>query len=140
MADGYLDDPAATAAAFKEGWFHSGDWGALVGARRLRLVGRHDGLLNIGGIKVAASGVEQRIRAFTQVRDCAVLAVNLPDGATVGIVLVVEPGTQREQLARQFAQALGLGAATVARIVFVENLPRTTGGKVDRAALHRLLA
>jgi acyl-coenzyme A synthetase/AMP-(fatty) acid ligase len=52
----------------------------------------------------------------------------------------VEAGTQRQELVDRFAPTLGLGSSTVARVVFLDRLPRTTGGKVDRAALHRLLA
>jgi acyl-coenzyme A synthetase/AMP-(fatty) acid ligase len=141
MTDGYLGDPEATSRAFRGGWFHSGDWGALVGPRTLRLAGRYDDLLNIGGIKVPAAKVEEDVRQFAQVLDCAMLAVNLPpEGATVGIALVVQPHTRHEEFARQLGEALGLGSATAARIVFVDALPRRPGGKLDRAALHRLLA
>ena len=53
--------------AFRDGWFHSGDWGALVAPRVLRLDGRHDDLVNIAGVKVPAAQLEARIRALTGV-------------------------------------------------------------------------
>ncbi|QJW84117.1 AMP-binding protein [Ramlibacter terrae] len=49
MASGYLDLPDDTAASFRDGWFVSSDVGAIVGHRRLRLLGRKDDLVNIGG-------------------------------------------------------------------------------------------
>jgi non-ribosomal peptide synthetase component E (peptide arylation enzyme) len=43
-----------------------------VGPRLLRLAGRHDDLINLGGNKVPASQVEARVRELVEVRDCAV--------------------------------------------------------------------
>ncbi|MEP6790979.1 MAG: class I adenylate-forming enzyme family protein [Ramlibacter sp.] len=139
MAEGYLGDDEATRAAFRDGWFYSGDRGALVAPRWLRLDGRHDDLLNIGGIKIAGARVEELIRELPGVLDCCVLSLNLPAGsATVGIVLAVASGTQREVLAKALVKKLPLGASTVARILFVDSLPRLAGGKADRMALHTL--
>ena len=139
MAGGYLGDPVATHAAFRDGWFHSGDLGALVGPRRLRLAGRHDDLVNLGGHKVPASRVEAQIRDVVAVRDCAVLAVHLAGGSvSLGIALAVEPGAPRQPLARRLEEALSLGGASSARIVFMDALPRLSGGKLDRMALHRM--
>jgi malonyl-CoA/methylmalonyl-CoA synthetase len=139
MADGYIGDPEATKAAFRDGWFHSGDWGMLVAPRTLRLAGRWDDLVNIGGIKVAATVVETKVRELVKVADCAAIAVNLPGGTTMGIVLVSDVA-DREAARRTIAQGLGLGTTTRARVLFVDKLPRTQNGKVDRVALHALLS
>lgn len=140
MVDGYLGDPEATEDAFRGGWFHSGDWGALAGPRRLRLAGRHDDLLSVGGIKVPAAQVADRVRDLLKLRDCAVMAVNLHGGATtVGIVLVPEPGAPAPDMAA-LRNALPLGAGTEAQVLQLEALPRLAGGKLDRRALHRLFA
>jgi acyl-coenzyme A synthetase/AMP-(fatty) acid ligase len=140
MVDGYLDDPEATKAAFRDGWFHSGDWGALVGPRLLRLAGRHDDLMNVGGIKVPAAQLADRIRELLQLEDCAVMAVNLHGGATtVGVAVVTKPGAPPPDLAA-LQDALPLGASTEAQVLQLKELPRLQGGKLDRRALHRLFA
>ncbi len=138
MVEGYLNAPQESAVAFRDGWFYSGDLGALVAPRTLRLAGRHDDLLNLGGIKVAAAQVEAQIKSLLAVHDCAVLAVNLPT-ATVGVVLAIDPGTPEEPLRQQLAVAFNFGGDAMARVVFVEQLPRMESGKLDRLALQRLL-
>lgn len=134
MVEEYVDDPQATAAAFAGGWFMSGDWGALVAPRMLRLAGRHDEMVNIGGLKYAAREIERQLRELVQPLDCAVLATNLQGGrATVGVALVVDEGAAREDVTARIAEFLQ-GAAFV---VFLQAIPVLPSGKVDRVALHR---
>jgi acyl-coenzyme A synthetase/AMP-(fatty) acid ligase len=139
MASGYLNDPEGSASAFRDGWFHSGDWGALVGPRLLRLAGRHDDLLNVGGLKVPAAQLEQAIRALAGVRDCAALSLNLDEGAaTLGIALVADGETPRAELAARLHQAMPIPGGVVAELLWVDALPRLASGKLDRIGLLRL--
>ncbi|HEY8048211.1 MAG TPA: hypothetical protein VIE63_03490, partial [Ramlibacter sp.] len=138
MAEEYIGDPEASRNAFRDGWFHSGDWGTLVGPRVLRLAGRFDDLVNIGGVKVAAAGIEAKVRELVHPRDCAVLAINLDGGATtLGIALVMETPV-RDEVRRAIAQHLEVGATVGARVLFLPALPRMGNGKIDRVAIHRL--
>jgi acyl-coenzyme A synthetase/AMP-(fatty) acid ligase len=139
MVDAYIGDEAATRAAFRDGWFYSGDWGALVAPRVLRLAGRHDDLVNVAGVKVPAAQIEAKVRELTQVGECAVLAVNLQSGAiTVGIALAVSPDAAQEALLRALDEGLRLGPTVGAKVIFVASLPRMANGKLDRIALQRL--
>ena len=141
MTDGYIGEPEATKAAFRDGWFHSGDWGTLVAPRVLRLAGRIDDLVNIGGIKVPAAKVEAEVRDIAQAADCAVLAINLDAGQTqIGIALVIDPRASRDELRKRIATELKLGASMRARILFLPQLPRMANGKIDRIGLHRMFA
>jgi acyl-CoA synthetase (AMP-forming)/AMP-acid ligase II len=138
MVEEYIGQPDASKAAFRGGWFHTGDWGTLLGPRVLRLAGRHDDLINAGGIKVPATVVETKVRELVKPKDCAVLAVNLDGGATtLGIALVMEDA-DRDGVRRSIAQGLELGATFGARVLFVSALPRMGNGKIDRVVLHRL--
>jgi acyl-coenzyme A synthetase/AMP-(fatty) acid ligase len=140
LTDGYLGDAESTRAAFRDGWFHSGDWGVLVGPRRLRLFGRHDDLVNAGGLKVPAAQVEADLRRILQPDDCAVLACNLDNGATtMGIAIVAGPNASREESRRMIGEELHLAANVGARVIFLDSLPRMGNGKVDRVALLRLI-
>lgn len=139
MVQGYLDDPAATAAAFRDGWFRTGDRAALVGPRRIRVDGRQDDMINLSGVKVPAVVLEGRIRAVAGVADVAVIAINAGAGrATTGFALVPVPGTDTPGLLHRLAQdvKLGHGFNVQADVVFLQALPRLPGGKVDRGALH----
>lgn len=85
LVGGYIDRPEETAAAFRDGWFVSGDAGVLLGRRVLRLLGRQDDLVNLGGIKVPALEIEQQVRNHAAFDDVAAVAVHLVGGsATLG--------------------------------------------------------
>lgn len=139
MSEAYLDLPADTAAAFRDGWFISSDVGALVGYRRLQLLGRQDDLVNLGGIKVPASRIEADLRQQPAIADCAVQAVHLQAGAvTLGLAVVLATGASQEEASAQLQQALRLAGDTMVRVLFLSELPRMHTGKTDRMALLRM--
>jgi acyl-coenzyme A synthetase/AMP-(fatty) acid ligase len=139
ILEGYIGNEAATKAAFRDGWFHTGDWGALVAPRVIRLLGRHDDLVNTGGIKVPAAEVEERVRRLVSPQECAVLATNLDEGRTLmGIALVMDNAVSRDDVRRKIADGLHLNVTLGVRILFVDRLPVMGTGKVDRVALLRL--
>jgi acyl-coenzyme A synthetase/AMP-(fatty) acid ligase len=141
MAEGYLGLPRETAEAFRDGWYVSGDVGTLLAARLLRLAGRHDDLVNIGGIKVAASVIEADLVAQPAIAQACVLAVHLDGGAvSLGISVVLAPGASTAEATEQVKAALRTNPDTSARLQFVEALPRLQNGKVDRMALLRSLS
>ncbi|OLT54215.1 AMP-binding protein [Cellulosimicrobium sp. CUA-896] len=147
LADGYLGDAAATAAAFvvdPDGtrWFRTSDLGRLDG-RRLAVLGRADDVLVTGGLNVAPAAVEEVIAAVEGVGEACVVGV--PDDewgtAVVAVVTLTAPGTTPDGLVaavrRRVADRLGRASAP-RRVVVVEDLPRRGPGKVDRAAVTRL--
>jgi acyl-CoA synthetase (AMP-forming)/AMP-acid ligase II len=139
MAEGYLDRPEESAAAFRDGWFVTGDVGVQVGRRWLRVLGRHDDLVNLGGLKVPAARLEDALCARAGIADAAVLAAHPPDGsATLGIAVVAAGGATQEQVLREVQQALALEADAHARILVLSAIPRLPTGKTDRMALLRL--
>ncbi|HVE53342.1 MAG TPA: class I adenylate-forming enzyme family protein [Ramlibacter sp.] len=135
LVEGYLERPEESAAVFRDGWFISGDVGALLAPRVLRLAGRHDDLVNVGGIKVPAAQFEAALRAQAGIADAALLAVNLADGASLGVAAVLREGVAFETGMKQVRDALRLDPGTTARVLFVQQIPRLPEGKVDRLAL-----
>lgn len=140
LADGYRLRPDETAAAFVDGWFHTGDVGRIDGAGRLEVLGRADDLINTGGVKVAPQVVEQALTAHPSVASACVVA--LPDakwGQVVAAAVVPSgappPAAQLREAAR--AELGGPGVPKVLR--FVSELPLLGPGKVDRAAVRALL-
>jgi acyl-coenzyme A synthetase/AMP-(fatty) acid ligase len=132
---GYLERPGESAAAFREGWFLSGDAGALLAPRVLRLEGRQDDLVNLGGVKVPATRFETALRAQPAIADAAVLAINLQDGATLGVAAVLREGVTVDAGMQQVRAALRLEAGISAKVLFVHSIPRLAEGKTDRIAL-----
>lgn len=141
LVEGYLERPQETAAAFRDGWFVSGDFGMLLASRVLRLAGRHDELVTLGGIKVPAAQLEQQLRSQPSIADAAVVAVHIDEGAaSLGIAVVAAAGADPAGVGEQVRAALQLAPAAAARILLVSGLPRLAGGKTDRMALLRLFA
>lgn len=138
LVAGYIDRPEESAAAFRDGWFFSGDAGMLVGPRKLRLLGRHDDLLDFGGIKVPSAQIEAALRGQPGIADCSVQALHMEGGAvTLGLALVLAPGSSTETIAPQVRAAVRAPVDTRLRVLALPALPRLQNGKVDRLALLR---
>jgi len=76
---GYWHNPAATAEALAEGWFHSGDIGELDDEGFLKITGRKKELIvTAGGKNVAPAVLEDRLRAHPLVSQCLVVGDQQP--------------------------------------------------------------
>lgn len=120
-----------------DGWFATGDHGALVDGR-LVVHGRTDDLIITGGENVWPAVVEEALRNHPAVADVAV--VGRPDaewGARVVAVVVPSDPTAPPTLAalRAHVKAALPAYAAPTAVELVDGLPRTTGGKVRRARL-----
>ena len=124
----------------REGAFRSADLAAWTADGELRLQGRADALINVGGKKVHPSEVEAVLRAIPGVRDAFVLGVAAPgDGRTIVRAFVAcDPAyLSYADIASWCRQRLA-GHKVPRSIMRLESLPRTVRGKVDRAALAEL--
>jgi fatty-acyl-CoA synthase len=134
---GYLDDPAATAAAFEGGWFHSGDLATLDAEGYLTVVDRKKDMIKTGGENVSSREVEETLYQLAGVLEAAV--VGLPDARwveAVTAVIVQRPGAELTE-AGVLAHCAGLaGFKRPKRIVFVESLPKNASGKVMKRDLR----
>ncbi len=138
MCDGYFDDPAATSAAIVDGWFHTGDLGALDDDGYLSIVGRLKEIIRSGGESVAPSEVEAVLAEHPALAEVAVVGV--PDaewGEVVCAVIVPRVGSQPtlEQIQAHCEGRLA-GFKKPRRLECVEELPRTAAtGQVQRTLL-----
>jgi len=89
---GYL--PAgATAEAFCDGWYRTGDVGTIDAGGWLRLTGRSKEMIKVRGFQVAPAEVEAVLHGHPAVADCAVFGVPDPaDGQAVVAAVTAEPG------------------------------------------------
>ncbi|MGH3628572.1 MAG: AMP-dependent synthetase/ligase, partial [Sciscionella sp.] len=72
--DGYWNNPDASAEAFTDGWFHTGDIGELDDEGYLRITGRRKELIvTAGGKNVAPAVLEDRLRAHPLISQCMVV-------------------------------------------------------------------
>jgi O-succinylbenzoic acid--CoA ligase len=136
---GYRLDPAATQAAFTDdGWLRPGDAGWLDDDGRLHVLGRLDDLINSGGEKVWPQEVEIALATHPGVAEVVVAGRPDPEWGQRVVAFVVP--TDRDA-PPSLAELRDHAAGTIARfkapheLVVVERFPRTSSGKVVRAAL-----
>jgi 2,3-dihydroxybenzoate-AMP ligase len=135
---GYLNDPDTTARFFKDGWFYTGDIGALVGPRRLRVLGRFDDVLNIGGIKYLPSDIEDEIVRIAPVKEAGVTSILGESGAEeLAVALVLNPSAQFDAVLDSLSKRW-LPREMRGHIIAVEKLPRTETGKIQRHILKSM--
>ncbi|MBB3601395.1 acyl-CoA synthetase (AMP-forming)/AMP-acid ligase II [Mycolicibacterium sp. BK556] len=140
VARGYLNDPAATASTFGDGWLRTGDLGSVNDAGVLTLRGRIKNIINRGGEKISPERVEDVLLAHPDVVQAAVFPV--PDdkyGEQVAAVVVLRSGAAFDSAALQVFCASRLAKFEVPeRISPVDELPVTAKGSVDRNRLAQL--
>jgi acyl-CoA synthetase (AMP-forming)/AMP-acid ligase II len=137
LAAGYWRDPAKTAAAFVADWYRTGDLCARGSDGLYRIAGRTSDMIISGGFNIMPGEVENVLATHGAVREVAVYGV--PDrmwGEAVHAAVVLEPGAQvaaDELIALCRAELASFKKPR--EIVFLEALPLTPAGKVDKAAL-----
>jgi acyl-CoA synthetase (AMP-forming)/AMP-acid ligase II len=137
---GYLGDPEATAAAFFTGrWYRTGDLGYLDDEGYLFVTGRLREMINRGGEKIAPTEIDQVLRAHPAIADAAAFAI--PDarlGEEIAAAVVLrEEGTVAARVLRGWVAERLSPHKIPRRIWFLDELPRTGSGKVQRGELSR---
>ncbi len=136
---GYWHDPGATAAAFTpDGWFRTGDIGAVNPATgHLVIRGRIKELIITGGMNVHPREVEIALETHPSVAEAAVAGLQHPHwGEQVIAWVVTRPGHAfaGDQLIAH-ARTLLAGYKCPKQVFQVAAIPRTALGKVNRAEL-----
>ncbi len=136
----YWQKPEATQAAFRDGWFITGDM-AVVEDGYSRIIGRSSvDIIKTGGEKVSALEIEEVLRTHPAIKECAVVGV--PDeqwGECVSAAIVLKPGNSLsiEEL-RHWAKARLASYKIPKRLKIVKQLPRNVMGKVTKPAVKKL--
>ena len=139
LMDGYFDDPEATREALVDGWYQTGDLGALDADGYVAIVGRARDVIRTGGETVAPSEVERVLGSHPDIAEVAVVGV--PDaewGEVVTAVVVVRAGGSLVTVDALRAHCEGrlAGFKQPRRVAVVEALPRTAAtGQIQRPLL-----
>lgn len=136
---GYLDDPAATAAAIDaDGWLHTGDIGAVDEKGNLRITDRLKDMYICGGFNVYPAEIEQVLARMDGVADAAVIGVPDERLGEVGRAFVVpHPGAELdEQSVIGYCREHLANFKAPRSVRFVDALPRNAGGKVVKPQLR----
>ncbi len=133
VTTGYFNAPEATAQAFENGWFHTGDIGEMDASGQLHIQGRKkEMIVTPEGLNVFPEDVERVLNTLPGVRDSAVVGTD-----RVHAVLILDPATDASAIVRSANARLAdhQKIRSVSLWPYAE-LPRTDGtGKLKRAQI-----
>jgi o-succinylbenzoate---CoA ligase len=141
ITPGYAGRPEATARAFQDGWFATGDIGYLDTDGYLYVLDRRADLIISGGENVYPAEIESILRSHPAVEEAGVCGQPDPQWGQVLIAFVVlKSGSTAttEELLSYTAQKLARYKQP-RTIYFTDQLPHTSSGKLIRRELPRLL-
>jgi acyl-CoA synthetase (AMP-forming)/AMP-acid ligase II len=135
---GYYKDEAMTAAAFCNGWFHSGDLGVMTEDGYLTVVDRKKDMIKTGGENVASCEVEEAIYQMPGVAEVAVFGVPHPRWVEAVVAVVVpKPGaTLTEEAVITHTRGLLAGYKTPKRVIIADTVPKNPSGKILKRQLR----
>ncbi|MGP6171295.1 class I adenylate-forming enzyme family protein [Microbacterium sp. A204] len=137
---GYLDDPDATARAHSNDWLRSGDLAHRDSEGIYRIVDRLKEIYVSGGENVAPAEVERVLSEHPLVASVAVVGAPDPVWGERGCAFIVARDVLSADELRAFARERLAAFKLPARIVFLDDLPRSTIEKVARARLRAMAA
>jgi acyl-CoA synthetase (AMP-forming)/AMP-acid ligase II len=140
---GYLDDPAATAAALSaDGWLRTGDLGVLDDRGCLRIVGRAKDMFIVGGFNAYPAEIENHLLRHPEVQQVAVIGIPDERLGEVGMAFVVtrsgDPAVGAEILAWCRDEIANYKVPRAIEIV--DELPLNATGKVEKNVLRERAA
>jgi acyl-CoA synthetase (AMP-forming)/AMP-acid ligase II len=142
VVPGYWNDDVATKAAFRDGWFHSGDVGYLDEEGFLYVVDRLKDVVIRGGENVYCVEVEVVLHEHPSVADVAVIGVEERVMGERVCAVVVPRGDADVHLAdlRAFASDRLAGFKHPEALFLIDELPTTATGKVAKRELRARVA
>lgn len=142
MMNGYYKNPEATAAAFINGWYRTGDVARVDEDGYLYIVDRLKDMIVTGGENVYSKEVEDAIAAHPGVVEAAVIGRPHPDwGETVVAFVVLKEGAGLDVDELKSFLAAKLAKYKIPReFNFVSELPHTPTGKVKKFELREQFA
>lgn len=135
VALGYWKNPEATAAAFQDGWYHSGDLGFMDSQGYLYLKGRKKNLIVLAnGMNVYPEDIENVLLTNSAVKDAVIVGLNESDGGpTVHGILLMDDPSQAKAVIQQANKQLASHQQIRGFTIWPDaDFPRTHTLKVKR--------
>ncbi len=139
VMSGYLDRPDLTASVLRDGWFHTGDRGTVDAGGHIRLTGRLKDEINRAGFKVQPAEIDTLLESHPAVAEACVFGIADSVGGEVVAAAVRLAGGASEtpDSLRAWCRARLRREAVPERWYFVDEIPRTSRGKLAREAVRR---
>jgi fatty-acyl-CoA synthase len=139
VMEGYYNDPAATAAAFRGGYFHSGDAAVVHPDGYMQIRDRIKDVIISGGENISSIEVEGVLLRHPAVLEVAV--VGLPDAkwgeSPHAFVVLAEGATVDPEELRDFVREHIARFKVPKAVHFVDALPKTATGKIQKFVLRK---
>ncbi|MEZ5786866.1 MAG: benzoate-CoA ligase family protein [Xanthobacteraceae bacterium] len=139
LCRGYWQQPQKTAAAFRDGWYRTGDTFVIDREGWWHHQGRADDLLKISGQWVSPTEIEECAVTVPGVSEAIVVGAQDEDGLVRLTLFLVAPAEDPDALYEKVRDKLLASLSKYKcprRIVFMEAIPRTATGKVRRFQLR----
>ncbi|EGD53824.1 acyl-CoA synthetase [Gordonia neofelifaecis] len=135
---GYYNDEEKTAAAFRNGWFHSGDLGIIDEDGYLSVVDRKKDMIKTGGENVASREVEEAIYLLDGVAEVAVFGVPHPKWieAVAAVVVPKDGVVLTEAQVNAHVEGVLAGYKRPKYVIFADALPKNPSGKILKKNLR----
>lgn len=137
VSRGYVGMPDETAAAFRDGWYHTGDLVTRDAEGNCSFVGRHHDMLKVGGIRVFPLEIERVLLAHPAVAEAVVVrAEERVRGEVPRAIVRLRSGVPADPSALRAFCRDHLALYKVPRLLEIwSDLPRLPNGKIDRQAI-----
>lgn len=140
VMQGYYNDSDATAKALRDGWLYTGDIGYLDSDGDLWIVQRRSDLIISGGENIYPAEVEQVLRSHPAVKEAVVVGLDDPEwGQRPAAAVQIRDGyTLTETELISYSRGYLASYKQPRLIRFVDELPQTASGKIQRQAVAAL--
>jgi len=141
VSAGYWENPEATAAAYLDGgWFRTGDSARRDADGFFYIAGRKKEMFISGGVNVYPAEIEAELLQHPDVRDAAVIGVEDERWGEVGVAFVVRTSEALDEaMLVAFLEERLSRYKVPKRWMFVDTLPRTPYGKVEKKKLEEMV-
>jgi fatty-acyl-CoA synthase len=149
LTQGYLNEPAKSEELWRGGWLHTGDVGVIDSEGYLKIVDRIKDVVKTGGEWVSSLDLEDLVLRMSGIAEVAVVGVPDERWGERPVCFVVRkalPDTQPTEDAirchvRTFADSGTISKYAVPdRVYFVDTIPKTSVGKLDKKVIRARLA
>ncbi len=133
----YWNEPELTAETMEDGWIFTSDLGYIGDNGFVYMTGRSGDVINVGGLKVAPTEVEEAALRCEDIADCACTSrEDKRMGKAIRLLVVIKDGRPFDPEAIQGTLRQYLEAYKVPKVIEqVDSIPRTFNGKIDRKKL-----
>lgn len=141
VTSGYKNNPKANAASFVDGWFRTGDQGAMDEMGYLSLTGRLKEIINRGGEKISPLEVDEVLMDHPAIQQVVTFAMPHKSlGEEVAAAAVLKDGESADEKSiREFATQRLASFKVPRKVVILDEIPKGATGKLQRIGLAEKL-